>query len=337
MPSTTNATVIEVTGNVTLSGVGTLSMANNVNNDIEGVPASSAWTLTNGPNHTIEGSGQLGEASLNLVNNGTILANQSVALTIFPGNGNSAINNGTFQANSGSTLVVNGSFTTAGTVNIGQVGGTAASLFQMLGQNDYVQTGGTTSLLTSSSTLSVASSHSVDLMGGTLEGIGTISGNLSNTGGTILPGTPGEAGILTITGKYSDPQGSLDIQIGGLTAGTGFSQLAVQGDASLGGTLEVSLINGFTPAVGETFEFLTSAGLNGTMFADNVIQVGNFTFTATYINNDTDVLLTVGAARYRSPPRWSCSPSASPARAPTLLAVAAKPPNRENSAEKGTF
>ena len=70
-------------------------------------------SLTNGVGHTIEGSGNLGINSagngFTLVNNGTILANQSVALTIAP-SGNTT-NNGTFQANSGSTLVMNGNLT----------------------------------------------------------------------------------------------------------------------------------------------------------------------------------------------------------------------------------
>ncbi len=104
----------------------------------------------------------------------------------------------------------------------------------------------------------------MNLNGGTLQGIGTISGNLSNTGGTILPGTPGVAGILTVTGNYSDPQAFLDIQIGGPTPGTELSQLNVLGLASLGGTLDVSSINGFTPYNGEQFVILTSAGLSGT-------------------------------------------------------------------------
>ena len=53
--------------------------------------------------------------------------------------------------------------------------------------------------------------------------------------GPILPGTLGVAGILTVTGNYTDPMSShLVIQIGGPNAGLGgFSQLHVGGTASL--------------------------------------------------------------------------------------------------------
>ena len=294
-----NTTNILLSGNVTLGGTGELTMSNYTQNRIYG--STGTEQLTNGPGHTIEGSGQIGVGLMTLINNGTILANQSNTLTLDT-NASGATNNGTFQVNGGSSLVVNGSFTTAGMVNIGQVGNPSASMFQMVGSNDYVQTGGTTSLWTSSSTLAVASSHSVNLKGGTLQGFGTISGNLSNTGGTILPGTPGVAGILTVTGNYSDPQAFLDIQIGGPTPGTQFSQLNVLGDASLGGTLDVSLINGFTPYNGEQFVILTSTGLSGT-FTDGVIHDGNITFTVAYSPTGftNDVLLTVTAGSVPEP------------------------------------
>jgi hypothetical protein len=67
---------------------------------------ASGVTLINDVNHTIQGSGQLGinngVLGFTLVDNGTILANQSTELSIAP-TGNTT-NNGTFQANSGSKL-----------------------------------------------------------------------------------------------------------------------------------------------------------------------------------------------------------------------------------------
>ena len=101
--------------------------------------------------------------------------------------------------------------------------------------------------------------------------------------GTVHPGLAGAAGILTVTGNYTDPPSShLLIHIGGPNAGIGgFSQLQVGGTASLEGTLDVSLINGFTPTNGELFMILTSGGLSGS-FTDNVIHDGNVTFTVEY-------------------------------------------------------
>jgi hypothetical protein len=111
-------------------------------------------------------------------------------------------------------------------------------------------------------------------------------GNLSNVGGTVHPGDG--PGILSVTGNFTQSSsGTLDIQIGGPDAGTGFSQLNITGTAALGGTLDVSLLGGFTPSNGETFTILTSAGLNASMFsAYNGLQEGNVTFTVAYTPGD---------------------------------------------------
>src|SRR5208282_5251744 len=66
--------------NVTLSGGGTLTMSNKTTNYIYG--AAGADTLTN--QETIQGAGIIGNASMTLVNSGTINANQSAGLTIDP-------------------------------------------------------------------------------------------------------------------------------------------------------------------------------------------------------------------------------------------------------------
>jgi len=247
-------------------------------------------TLTGGTFNAYSGTIQLPQANTGLgvvitTNAATILLDGASA-KIADRNGNNILQ-GFFTTNTaaGSFTIQNGAnlttastgFSNAGTLNIG-----ANSTFTVGGSNDYVQTGGTSTLAATTSGLAVASGHSVDINGGTLQGFGTITGNLSNTGGTIMPGTPGVAGILTATGNYSDPQAFLDIQIGGPNAGTGgFSQLNISGTAALGGTLDLSLINGFTPYNGELFEILTSSGLSGS-FSDNTIHDGNVTFTVTY-------------------------------------------------------
>ena len=62
--------------------------------------------------------------------------------------------------------------------------------------------------------------------------------------------------------------------------------------AQLDGTLNVSLVNGFTPYNGEEFVILTSSGLSGS-FLDNTIPDGNVTFTVVYNPSDlpNDVVL----------------------------------------------
>src|SRR5579859_816431 len=156
---------------------------------------------------------------------------------------------------------------------------------------------------TNSGTITVGASHTLTLggvqlnnaSGGTLSGGGTVAGDVSNAG-TVDPGGPGTAGTLTITGTYTQTStGVLNADIGGTTAGTQFDQLNVTGGVTLGGTLNVALINGFTPASGETFQVLTYGSQTG-QFA-TIVQPpasSGVTFTPTY--GATAFTMTAGAA-----------------------------------------
>lgn len=118
---------------------------------------------------------------------------------------------------------------------------------------NYVQTAGTTRLNGGA----LASTQPLNIQGGVLEGNGTVTGNVSN-GGELRPGL--SPGMLTISGAYTQTaNGRLSIELGGLTAGTQFDQLAISGAATLNGALHVSLINGFVPNVGDTFQVMTFA------------------------------------------------------------------------------
>ena len=128
---------------------------------------------------------------------------------------------------------------------------------------------------------------------GTLFGTGIIIGNLS-AAGVIRPGD--SPGILTISGGGTYTQsstGALDILIGGTTLGTQFSQLNVVGPASLGGSLNVSLANGFNPAVGNSFTILTSTAISGTFATVSLPPLSSGSWQVTY--NATTVVLTVSA------------------------------------------
>ena len=101
--------------------------------------------------------------------------------------------------------------------------------------------------------------------GGTLAGSGTVNGAVTNNdGGTISPGDGlGEPGVLTIGGNYTQtPSASLVIQIAG-TDPDQVSVLNVLGNANLNGSLDPVLVNGFVPAVGQSFAFLGYASVTG--------------------------------------------------------------------------
>jgi hypothetical protein len=95
---------------------------------------------------------------------------------------------------------------------------------------------------------------------GILSGGGTIQGSVTNNG-TVTASDPGSPDILTITGGYEQTPGSiLEAYLGGTNPGTGYSQLIVNGLATLdaGATLDVTLVNGFSPTPVENFYLLES-------------------------------------------------------------------------------
>jgi fibronectin-binding autotransporter adhesin len=129
------------------------------------------------------------------------------------------------------------------------------------GANAYSQSSGLTKV---NGTLTAAS---VSLTGGTLNGTGSVSGNVFNTGGTVMPGDP--PGDLTFDNNYTQGiGGSLDILLGGAVGGTEYSQLLVHQQATLAGTLDLTTVDGFTLTNGDTFDILgTGEGLTNGMTA----------------------------------------------------------------------
>lgn len=125
-------------------------------------------------------------------------------------------------------------------------------------------------------TLAVTGSGKINISTGAVFGNGgtftgnVVSGGIFNVGDAIK-----QAGKLAITGTYTQSaSGILPIDIGGTTAGTQFDQLNISGAATLGGTLSLDLINGFTPTVGTTYDIMNFGSETGT-FA---------TVTGTHIN-----------------------------------------------------
>ena len=97
--------------------------------------------------------------------------------------------------------------------------------------------------------------------GETFSGTGTINSNLTNAG-TVSPGS--SPGTITVDGDYTqESTGTLSMELGGTTPDTEFDQLVVTGAAALDGTLDVSLINEFSPELGDSFTILTYGSHTG--------------------------------------------------------------------------
>jgi autotransporter-associated beta strand protein len=90
---------------------------------------------------------------------------------------------------------------------------------------------------------SIASAQTVVNSGGFLGGHGTIRGNLANSGTVSQINSPG---TLTVTGNYTqNPGGTLRIRVAGVATGQ-HDLLAVGGHATLGGTLQLISLGGFS-------------------------------------------------------------------------------------------
>jgi autotransporter-associated beta strand protein len=103
--------------------------------------------------------------------------------------------------------------------------------------------------------------------GSTAKGAGTYATVNVTDGGVYAPGnSPGivTASAVTFSNTSTIAGPTLQIEIAGTTAGAQYDRLNVTGALSLGGTLAVSLVSGFAPAAGNSFDILDWGTLSGT-------------------------------------------------------------------------
>jgi fibronectin-binding autotransporter adhesin len=98
---------------------------------------------------------------------------------------------------------------------------------------------------------------------GTYAGAGITGGGQVNFQADVAPGfSPASdsfAGNVTMA-----PTARLIMELGGTVPGTGFDQIQVAGALTLDGALQVSLLNGFTPMLGNSFDLLDWGSVTGT-------------------------------------------------------------------------
>lgn len=136
-----------------------------------------------------------------------------------------------------------------------------------------------------------SSANDIVINGGIVEGTGKITGNLVNNSGDLSPGH--SPGTITVSGNYTQAAaGVMDMQIGGAVSGTGYDQLKVTGTANLGGTLDVTLINGFKPTLGDVYTLVTGSSINGTF---SKVTITGFTAQVDYSTNGVTLTVTTAA------------------------------------------
>lgn len=161
-----------------------------------------------------------------------------------------------------------------------------------------------------SANLTIASGANLDVTdgitqtGGSINGNGTITGNVNASAGSLDPGS--SAGLLTIDGNLSLASGTtLNIELAGTgTAGVDYDQLAVTGNAGLAGTLAVTELLGFTALPGDSFTVLTGTtsgsfnAITGTdpgvagyagLWLDVVVNPNDVTLVADALDGDANL------------------------------------------------
>jgi outer membrane autotransporter protein len=258
------------------NAVGSLSGSGLVQNT-GGAGALSNATLSVGGDNTsttFSGTLQDGVRSLALTKVGTGTLTLTGANTY---TGGTTINTGALQlGNGGTTGSITGNVTDNGILafdrsNVLTFGGVIS------GTGRVQQNGTGTTVLVADNTYtgattvnagnlivdgSIASAQTLVNSGGLLGGRGSLGGSLVNSG-IVSPGD--SPGTLTVKGNYTqNPAGTLRIEIAGL-APSQHDLLAVNGHASLAGTLQLIRLGGFNLHVGDQVTFLTAnGGVSGT-------------------------------------------------------------------------
>jgi hypothetical protein len=261
------------TGTATWSGDGTLQLISATWTNAAG---ASFTASSNGSQQTFAGTGtflnagtfhKTGSAPTSFQNG--VVFNNSGTLTIDAGTVNlsGGSNSGTIAAAGGSQLVFGGTFNLTNSSSI--TGGSVVNVAS--GQ------------LTLGGTLSATSV--IITQGAKAGGAATISASVTNNG---MLSDGGAIGVLTINGNFTQSStGTLSLSIGGTTAGTTYDQLRITGMAALGGTLNVAVVNGFSPPPGSSFTMLTYASFSGSF---GNIQSFGATFTAQYNSTTFDLV-----------------------------------------------
>ncbi|WP_249267920.1 bluetail domain-containing putative surface protein [Microcystis aeruginosa FBCC-A68] len=308
--SLTNNTYF-LNSNTQISGTGTLmisggflelggdwALPTTTINILRNAGIKSPGTITNAGSLTIQGNAYL-YASLN--NTGTIVQNlvlsnpsDRLSLNQSANINNSGIyefqageirnqvdsigvfnNSGTFRKTSSGLSIVSVPFYNTGTIE--SLMGTVSFY------NSYTHNNANLILKSGN----VIFTNPLTINGGNIEGNGNINATITNSG-LLNPRyvSNTEFGRLTINGNYTETNNaSINIQLGGNTAAVNFDQIDINGTANFDGTLNVSLLNGFTPTLGNTFDVLTYDALN---------SLSNLDFTGLDINSTLQFL-----------PQWS--------------------------------
>jgi len=127
--------------------------------------------------------------------------------------------------------------------------------------------------------------------GATLKGTGSIGGTVTlNSGGTLAPGA--SPGTITIGGLATTSGSALDFELGS----TSYDRIQSAGNLAFAGALNVSLVGGFLPTLGSTFDLFNWGTKSGTFSTVNLPTL------ASGLSWDTTQLYISGVISITTPP-----------------------------------
>ncbi len=273
---------LDFQGAQTLSGTGSIVFGNFYEGDQINTASSGgdSGTLTIGPNITIQGTdGNIGYdhggTQTPLVLEGTIDANTSGgSIQIY---GTNWTNSGTIEATGGGAIDLEtapSNFTpgllTGGTWRVGANSALNFPAGNIATDAATIILGGPGANFPALSSLAyIAPGATLELSDGA--SFATTTSLLNQ--GTINVADPG---ILNINGNFTlAAGGQLDVGVGGYSAGSGFSQLNVTGKLTLGGALDVTLLGGFTPALGNSFAIINYGSVTGSFATESGLVISS--------------------------------------------------------------
>lgn len=137
----------------------------------------------------------------------------------------------------------------------------------------------------------------------TIQSGSTVYTNSSGSASTLnVMGSIQNSGNLTIEGGISSNQdliinGTLNVPLSGATLGSGYDQINITGTATLtGGTLNVTLANGYMPTSGSTYTIIDGTSLIGNFSSQSLPALsGGLTWSTSYNGSAGTVILSVSA------------------------------------------
>ena len=111
----------------------------------------------------------------------------------------------------------------------------------------------------------------VAMAAGAMTGGGSVGGDLINSGAVLSPGDG--VGMMSVMGNFSQGiDGVLAIELAG---SDNYDLLDIQGSAEFGGALDVSLLGGFQPSLGDEFDILNFSSASGSFDTMSLPELGD--------------------------------------------------------------